>query len=365
MTALASTPLSPDDLSFWYADQPRQRTTMAMLLLLDRRPDPERLRAAAARMVEAVPRLRQRVVEAPFGLALPRWEDDPTFDLDFHVRRYSLADGGARASELDELFHTIGPIYERPFDRTRPLWEMIEIDRNGAGAAIFFRLHHAVADGVGGNAILAALTDATREGEPLPPPSEKPPGAWSETGFGAALSRAVRDRIDQDRARAGAVAGALWQALREPASIVRAARIVGGVVQEFGDRSESPLRDFGRARRLTGLEIDFERLTEAKRALGGLDRRRDAHGGGRRGRRLASRAPAPARERAEDAGADQSAPARCAGARRGRRQSRHGHRRPPASAHRRSARALARRSTGAWRSARRTRRWSSSRSSRT
>jgi len=269
LTALASTPLSPDDLSFWYADQPRQRTTMAMLLLLDRRPDPARLRAAAARMVEAVPRLRQRVVEAPFGLALPRWEEDPTFDLDFHVRRYSLADASARVSDLDELFHTIGPIYERPFDRTRPLWEMIEIDRHDAGAAVFFRLHHAVADGVGGNAILAALTDATREGEPLPPPSRKPPGAWLETSFATALARAVRDRIVQDRARAGAVAGALWQALREPASLVRAGRIVGGVAQEFGHQSESPLHDFGRARRLTGLEVDFERLTGAKRALGG------------------------------------------------------------------------------------------------
>ena len=74
---------------------------MAMLLLLDRRPDPERLRAAVARMVEAVPRLRQRVVDAPFDLALPRWEDDPTFDLDFHVRRYALADGrGAAAATL-------------------------------------------------------------------------------------------------------------------------------------------------------------------------------------------------------------------------------------------------------------------------
>ena len=41
-------------------------------------------------MVEAVPRLRQRVVDAPFDLALPRWEDDPTFDLAFHVRRYAL-----------------------------------------------------------------------------------------------------------------------------------------------------------------------------------------------------------------------------------------------------------------------------------
>jgi hypothetical protein len=42
LAALESAPLSPDDLSFWYADQPRQRTTMALLMLLDRKPDPER-----------------------------------------------------------------------------------------------------------------------------------------------------------------------------------------------------------------------------------------------------------------------------------------------------------------------------------
>jgi diacylglycerol O-acyltransferase len=146
---------------------------------------------------------------------------------------------------------------------------MIEIDRHGSGAAIFFRLHHAVADGVGGNSILAALTDATREGEPLPPPAAKPPGAWAETSIGAALARAFRDRIAQDRERAGAVAGACWQALRQPATLVRAGRIVGGVVQDFGRRSESPLRDFGRARRLAGLDVDFQRLRAAKRALGG------------------------------------------------------------------------------------------------
>src|SRR5271157_4698171 len=91
-TASPSTPLSPDDLAFWYADQPRQRTTMAMLMLLDRRPDPERLRASAWRMVESVPRLRQRVRDAPFDLALPRWEEHPAFDLDFHLRRYSVVD---------------------------------------------------------------------------------------------------------------------------------------------------------------------------------------------------------------------------------------------------------------------------------
>jgi WS/DGAT/MGAT family acyltransferase len=264
-----SAPLSAEDLSFWYADQPRQRTTMAMLMLLDRRPEPERLAAAAARMVEAVPRLRQRVVDAPLDLALPRWEEDPTFDLDFHVRRYSLAEGRGEAGDLEALFRTIGPIYERPFDRTRPLWELIEIERPEGGAAVFFRLHHAVADGVGGNTVLAALTDASREGEPMPPPLHKPPGAWPEPELAGALARAVRDRIGQDAARGRAVAGALWRAARDPGSLLRAGRIAGALLADLGQRSESPLRDFGRSRRLSGLEIPFEPLREAKRRLGG------------------------------------------------------------------------------------------------
>jgi len=265
----ASTPLSPEDLGFWYADQPRQRTTMAMLLLLDRRPDPGRLRAAAQRMVESVPRLRQRVVDAPFDLALPRWEADPTFDLDFHVRRYGLAADVEPAQDLDALFRTVGPIYERPFDRTRPLWEMLEIDRPGAGAALFFRLHHAVADGVGGNAILAALTDATRDGEPLPAPVRKAPGAWPEPSFAGALARAALDRASQDAARARAVAGALLQAAREPASVLRVARAAGALLADLRHRSESPSYGVGRARRLAGIELPFEPLREAKRALGG------------------------------------------------------------------------------------------------
>jgi WS/DGAT/MGAT family acyltransferase len=268
---LDSTPLSAEDLSFWYADQPRQRTTMAMLMLLDRKPDPERLRAAAWRMVESVPRLQQRVVDAPFDLALPRWEDDPTFDLAFHVRRYALATGEAAAEPLDDLFDLLGPIYERPFDRTRPLWELIEIEQPGTsvGAAIFFRLHHAVADGVGGNAILAALTDATRAGEPLPPPPQKPPGGWPEPGLAASLARALRDRVAQDAANAAAVAGALWGAVRTPGSLLRAGRIVASLADDLRHRSESPLRDFGRARRLTGIDLPFAPLREARRALGG------------------------------------------------------------------------------------------------
>jgi WS/DGAT/MGAT family acyltransferase len=267
-----SEPLSPEDLTFWWADQPRQRTAMAMLMLLDRRPDPTVLRAAVLRAVEAVPRLRQRIVDAPFGLALPRWECDPTFDVDFHVRRYALApstETRAAAGEMAELFHTLGPIYERPFDRTRPLWELIEIDRPHGRAALFFRLHHAVADGVGGNAIVAALTDATREGEPLALPSSKPPGGWSEEPFALRLARALRDRVEQDLSRARAVAGAAWQTVREPRSIVRGVAAAESFVADALTLPPVALPSFGRARHLTGFDVPFGALRELRRAWGG------------------------------------------------------------------------------------------------
>ena len=263
-----SQPVSPEDLGFWYADQPRQRTTMAMLILLDRVPERDRLRAAVARAVEAVPRLQQRIVDAPFDLAMPRWENDPTFDLDFHVRSYSLDAAAAAEPPLEALLRTVGPIYERAFDRTRPLWEVVELDRPDGGSALFFRLHHAVADGVGANAIMAALTDAERDVQ-LPPYQRKVPNAWPESDFGQRLREALRHRIEEDFARWRAVGGAALDALREPRRLARARDVLQSFRDGAEQKSQSPLQDFGRSRRLAGFDLDFEPLRETRRELGG------------------------------------------------------------------------------------------------
>lgn len=267
--APGSVPLSPEDLTMLYVDQPRQRTTMSMLMLLDRPPAFERLCGAVWRAIEAVPRMRQRVVPSPLDLSLPRWEDDPTFDLDFHVRRYSEAPLSEGADELRSLFRTVGPIYERPFDESRPLWELIEIDRPGGRSAIFFRLHHAMADGVGGNAILAALTDADRNGEAVPLPPQKAPGGWPEEAPGRRLVDAVVHRAQEDLARVRTLTDACWQGVREPSSLLRLARVARELREDGSFESGSPLRAFGRSRHLSGLELPFEPLRAAKRNLGG------------------------------------------------------------------------------------------------
>ncbi|MGH7893217.1 MAG: wax ester/triacylglycerol synthase domain-containing protein [Candidatus Binatia bacterium] len=265
------TRLSGEDLTFWWADSPMQPTTMAMLLLLERMPDWGRLRHAIERAVAAVPRLRQHVRDAPLDLTLPRWVEDQTFDLDYHVRRHAL--GGAR--DLDELFREIAPAYETPFDRSRPLWEARVYERLEDGrAAIFFKLHHAVADGVGANAIFAAMTDWDADGDGIRRNGADPhKGSWGHAdGIGHRIAEALRDRVRLDVERASGVAKVVAETVRHPSHVPQALAALRSMADVLQFDSHSPLKErdaFGRARRLTGVDLPFEDVRRMRHALAG------------------------------------------------------------------------------------------------
>ena len=262
------TRLSGEDLTFWWTDSPMQPTTMAMLMVLDRVPDEPRLRLAFERAVEAVPRLAERVVDAPLDLTLPQWQRDPTFDLDYHVRRHAVAG----AADLDELFREIGPTYEAPFDRSRPLWEARIFDHVGPDgqAALFFKLHHAVADGVGGNAIFGAMTDWTRDGDSGQPVPHVARGPWPDPpSLGSQVIDALRDRVQLDLQRARTLADTVVDTVRHPQKLQTALEALRSIVDTVQFDSHSPLKRFGRCRRLSGLSVPFEDVRRIKHALGG------------------------------------------------------------------------------------------------
>ena len=263
--------LSGEDLTFWWADSPMQPTTMAMLLVLDHMPDWDRLRHAVDRAVDAVPRLRQRVLDAPLDLTLPQWVDDPTFDLDYHLRPHAL--GGRH--DLDELFREIAPAYETPFDRSRPLWEARVYEGLADGrAAIFFKLHHAVADGVGANAIFAAMTDWDADGDGVRTNGAgAPKGAWGHVdGFVRRVADAIGDRIRLDVERTGAVARAVAETVRHPSRVPHALAALRSMADVIRFDSHSPLKQreaFGRARRLLGVDVPFDDVRRIRHALAG------------------------------------------------------------------------------------------------
>ena len=261
----------PSDAMFWYAEEasPALRPLVAGMFLLDRAPDRGGLRRALQRWLVRLPRLRQRVVEAPLRLGLPEWEDDVHFDLDYHLREIALpAPAGDR-----ELFDFVGAVFATPLDHLRPLWEAYAIEGlAGDRAAVFLKVHHCVMDGVGSMAGFEALTQRHRA-EPIHVPRTalaRPPRSAVERS-----SRLLRDAWREAIGAAGTVAGFVSQGIQEPGrsvdAMMRTMRGIRGMLRDMNAPTiHDPLADPGTGigRRLDGMTLPLPRLRRIKEALG-------------------------------------------------------------------------------------------------
>ena len=100
--------------------------------------------------------LRYKLVDIPWQLHHPMWQEDCEVDLDYHLRRVQLpAPGGRR--ELDRV---IGEVASTPLDRSRPLWEFHFAEGlSGGRFALIGKVHHALADGVASVNLMARAMD--------------------------------------------------------------------------------------------------------------------------------------------------------------------------------------------------------------
>ena len=73
---------------------PRTRSGIMTVELLDTTPDWESYRARFDSASRKVLRLRQKVVMPTLPTVAPRWVIDPDFNLDFHVRRMRVSEPG-------------------------------------------------------------------------------------------------------------------------------------------------------------------------------------------------------------------------------------------------------------------------------
>ncbi|KMO77305.1 wax ester/triacylglycerol synthase domain-containing protein [Mycolicibacterium obuense] len=148
---------SSDAFTWSMESDPRLRSTVVTVMLLDRTPNWDEVRQRVEALSHQLPMLRQRVMETPL-YAPPRWHDCADFDLDFHMRRTALpADGSfADVLELARLAQM------EDFDRARPLWKITLIEGlPDGGAAVLCVFHHALSDGVGGVQIAMTLFGLT------------------------------------------------------------------------------------------------------------------------------------------------------------------------------------------------------------
>ncbi|MEZ5165202.1 MAG: wax ester/triacylglycerol synthase family O-acyltransferase [Acidimicrobiales bacterium] len=172
----ADEPMSDLDALIWVVDrEPRRRSTIAMLAIVREPIETTALRHRVERASRVVPRMRQRVIEPGPGLR-PQWAVDEDFRLSSHLRATHLTEPSDAC-----LLDVVGEIVARPFDRARPLWEIIHIGGLAdGGQALVVKAHHAVCDGLGGVALLQELFDTTPDAPDralLPPPPRRRPGS--------------------------------------------------------------------------------------------------------------------------------------------------------------------------------------------
>ena len=146
---------------------PRTRSGIMALEILDSTPDWDRFRTRFENASRRALRLRQKVVVPTLPTASPRWVVDPDFNLDYHVRRLHVAEPGS----LRQVFDLAEVMLQSPLDIARPLWTATLIEGLPDGkAATLLHMSHAVTDGVGSVEMFAQIYDLERDppGQPTP-----------------------------------------------------------------------------------------------------------------------------------------------------------------------------------------------------
>src|SRR6201984_2675720 len=151
---------------------PRTRSGIMALELLDTTPDWERFRTRFENASRRGLRLRQKVGVPTLPTAAPRRGVDPDFTLAFHVRRVRVSEPGT----LREVFDLAELILQSPLDISRPLWTATLVEGLADGkAATLLHVSHAVTDGVGGVEMFAEFYDLERDPPPRPTPPQPIP----------------------------------------------------------------------------------------------------------------------------------------------------------------------------------------------
>ncbi len=239
---MADLRLRPEDLANLWVEDRCTPFHVALLGELDPRgrvddrgaADPALLRRELAARARRVPALGRRMVGRGLGLARPVWVDDRAFRPEDHVRCVALPPG---RTFLDWAADAVLV----PLPRDRPLWRaQIVVGLPGGRLGLVVVVHHVVADGLTGVAMIGRLLD------------ERPDTNAADRPGTAAPTVALRTSDSGRRPRSSAPAG------------------IRATLAEFGGRTPrtSLPRSVGPGRRLALVDESLDDLRRVGHALG-------------------------------------------------------------------------------------------------
>src|ERR671932_1147759 len=196
--------LSPVDASFLAQEHEASHMHVGAIAVFEGPPPSyDEFIAGLESRLHLVPRYRQKLAEPRFEMGRPFWVDDPSFNIDYHVRHTALPKPGS----LEQLRQLAGRIYSQRLDRSKPLWETWLVHGLESGRfAIISKTHHSMIDGIAGVDLASVLFDAS------PVPNRLEPEPWTpqpEPSSAELLAEGVKDLVRAPAAAVSQTAGAL------------------------------------------------------------------------------------------------------------------------------------------------------------
>ncbi|HEX8073864.1 MAG TPA: wax ester/triacylglycerol synthase family O-acyltransferase [Thermoleophilaceae bacterium] len=258
--------LTAVDASFLVQEGRASHMHVGSVLLFEGPPPAyEEVLAAIESRLHMVPRYRQKLAFPRFQAGRPVWVDDPTFNLEYHIRHTALPSPGS----LDQLRLLAGRIYSQRLDRSKPLWETWLVQGLEDGRfGLITKTHHSMIDGISGVDLASVLFDLA------PVPTETEPEPWTpkpEPSDAELIADGVKDFV---KAPLGAAAQAL-SAVRSPGRALRGARDAAEALGEvawanLNAAPETPLNvPIGPHRRIRWVQSTLADFKHVKNQLGG------------------------------------------------------------------------------------------------
>jgi diacylglycerol O-acyltransferase / wax synthase len=260
--------LTPVDASFLHQEGPNAHMHIGGLTVVEGPPPTmaeflEQIR----RRLHLVPRYRHKLASTALDSGRPVWIDDPSFNLEYHIRHTALPSPG----RWEQLCGLTARIFSQQLDRSKPLWEMwliegLEDDR----FALITKTHHSLIDGIAGVDLATVLFDLS----PDPPPIRHSGRPWKphpEPNGAELVAAGLRGAV---RAGVELAEGAIDAFAHPEHALARAREAAEGVGEivwaGLNPAPETPLNvPIGPHRRFFGIGSKLEDFKTVKNAFGG------------------------------------------------------------------------------------------------
>jgi diacylglycerol O-acyltransferase / wax synthase len=260
--------LTPIDASFLHQEGDHSHMHIGGLTIVEGPPPSmTELLEQIRRRLHLVPRYRHKLASTALDSGRPVWVDDPSFNLEYHIRHTALPTPG----RWDQLCSLTARIFSQQLDRSKPLWEMwliegLEDDR----FALITKTHHSLIDGIAGVDLATVLFDLS----PDPPPLRNSGRPWqphSEPGTAELVAAGLRGAVRAGMELAEGAIDALAHPDHAVARAREAAEGIGEIVWAgLNPAPETPLNvPIGPHRRFFGVGSRLDDFKTVKNAFGG------------------------------------------------------------------------------------------------